>query len=259
MVYKTLLFEKEDGLGIITLNRPESFNGLNDELLGELSLLMDKIARDDQVRAVILTGGSKVFAAGGDIAYIASLDTLGAAKFVALAQEAVDKIDNLDKPVIATINGLALGGGCELALAADIRLASEGAMFGLPEINLGIIPGAGGTQRLARTVGPGWAKYLIYTGENIDTDMALKIGLINKVFSKEMLMGEARKLAKKLGSKSPIALKTAKKCINYGGGVDLASGLLFEQKSWALLFSTEDQKEGFSAFLEKRKPSFNGR
>ncbi len=182
-----------------------------------------------------------------------------AAKFVALAQEAVDKIDNLDKPVIATINGLALGGGCELALAADIRLASEGAVFGLPEINLGIIPGAGGTQRLARTIGPGWAKYLIYTGDNIDSDMALKIGLINKVFPKDVLMEEAHKLAKKLGAKSPIALKTAKKCINYGGGVDLASGLVFEQKSWALLFSTEDQKEGFNAFLEKRKPVFKGR
>ncbi len=259
MDFKTLLFDKEDGLGTITLNRPQSFNGLNDELLEELSLLMDEITRDDEIRAVILTGGSEVFAAGGDIAYIASLDTLGAAKFVALAQEAMDKIENLDKPVIAAINGLALGGGCELALAADVRLASEGSVFGLPEINLGIIPGAGGTQRLARTVGPGWAKYLIYTGENVDTDQALKIGLINKVFSKDMLMEEARKLGKKLGSKAPIALKTAKKCINYGGSVDLASGLLFEQKSWALLFATEDQKEGFNAFLEKRKPGFTGR
>ncbi len=259
MNFNTLLYEKDGGLGTITLNRPKSLNGLNDELLRELSLLMDEIARDDEVRVVILTGGSKVFAAGGDISYIASLDPVGAAEFVALAQGALDKIDNLEKPVIATINGLALGGGCELALAADIRLAAQGAVFGLPEINLGIVPGGGGTQRLARTVGPGWAKYLIYTGENIDTDMALKIGLINKVFPKELLMEEAYKLAAKLSAKAPMALKTAKKCINYGGGVDLAAGLMFEQKSWALLFSTEDQKEGFSAFLEKRKATFKGR
>ncbi len=259
MDFKTLLFKQEDGLGTITLNRPESLNGLNDVLLEELSLLMDEIARDDEVRVVILTGGNRVFAAGGDIAYIASLDTMGAAKFVALAQAALNKIDNLDKPVIAVINGVALGGGCELALAADIRLASEGTVFALPEINLGIIPGAGGTQRLARTVGPGWAKYIIYTGDNIDTDRALQIGLVNQVFPKEILMEEAFKLAGKLAAKSPLALKAAKNCINYGNGVDLASGMLYEQKSWAMLFASQDQKEGFTAFLEKRKPIFTGR
>ncbi len=255
----TLLFEKEAGLGIITLNRPKSLNGLNDVLLRELSQLMDLIASDEEIKAVILTGGKKVFAAGGDIAYIGSLDAVGAAAFVALAQEAVDKIDNLEKPVIAAINGLALGGGCELALAADIRLAAEGAIFGLPEINLGIIPGAGGTQRLSRLVGPGWAKYLIYTGENIDGKMALKIGLINGLFLQDQLMEEARKLAQKLAAKAPLALRAAKSCINYGTGVDLGSGLQYEQKAWAFLFATQDQKEGFNAFLEKRKAGFVGR
>jgi enoyl-CoA hydratase len=195
MDFETLLFDKEDGLGIITLNRPKSLNGLNDVLLRELSQLMDLIAGDEEIKAVILTGGKKVFAAGGDIAYIASLDAVGAASFVALAQDAMDKIDRLGKPVIAAVCGLALGGGCELALAADIRLAADGAVFGLPEINLGIIPGAGGTQRLTRAVGPGWAKYLVYTGDSIDGDLALKIGLINGLFPQEQLMEEARKLA----------------------------------------------------------------
>lgn len=259
MEFETLLFAKEDGLGIITLNRPKSLNGLNDVLLRELSQAADLIARDEEIKVVILTGGEKVFAAGGDIAYIATLDAVGAAAFVALAQEAVDKIDRLGKPVIAAITGLALGGGCELALAADIRLAAEGAVFGLPEINLGIIPGAGGTQRLTRTVGPGWAKYLIYTGENIDGEMALQIGLINAMYPQDQIMEEARKLAKKLAAKAPLALRSAKMCINYGTGVDLASGLQYEQKTWALLFATQDQKEGFNAFLEKRKATFVGR
>jgi enoyl-CoA hydratase len=171
----------------------------------------------------------------------------------------MDKIDRLGKPVIAAVCGLALGGGCELALAADIRLAADGAVFGLPEINLGIIPGAGGTQRLTRAVGPGWAKYLVYTGDSIDGDLALKIGLINGLFPQEQLMEEARKLAKKLAAKAPLALKAAKSCINFGIGVDLASGLQYEQKTWALLFATQDQKEGFNAFLEKRKAKFTGR
>lgn len=259
MNLSTLLYEKNDGIAIVTLNRPERLNGLNDELLQELSLLMDEISGDPEVKAVILTGGEKVFAAGGDIHYISSLDPLGAADFVALAQEAVNKIDDMEKPVIAAISGLALGGGCELALAADMRIAAEGSTFGLPEINLGVVPGAGGTQRMARVVGPGWAKHLIYTGDPIDCDTAFKIGLVTRVVPREMLLAEARKLAAKLAGKSPLALKTAKSCIDFGADVDLASGLFYEQKSWAFLFATEDQKEGFRAFLEKRKPKFTGR
>ena len=161
MELKTLLYEKEAGIGIITLNRPKTLNALNDELIGELSMLLDVIAADPEVQAVIITGGEKAFAAGGDILFMSTADTLQAEKFVESVRTAFDKIYQLDKPVIAAISGLALGGGSELALACDIRIAAEGSKIGQPEINLGIIPGAGGTQRLTRVVGPGWAKYLV--------------------------------------------------------------------------------------------------
>jgi enoyl-CoA hydratase len=225
----------------------------------ELSYLMDQIAKDDEVKSVIVTGGTKVFAAGGDIAYMLTADSLKAEAFISLCHEALDKIANLDKPVIAALAGMALGGGCELALACDIRIAAEGTIIGQPEINLGIIPGAGGTQRLARTVGIGWAKQLIFSGDNLKADQALQIGLVTKVVPLESLMVEAKKLASKLAAKGTIAMRMAKKCINYGVSVDLPSGLLFEQKAWALLFSTEDQKEGMKAFVEKRKPQFSGK
>ncbi len=259
MELKTLLFQKEAGVGIITLNRPETMNGINDQMMLELSALMDEIAVDDEVRALIVTGGEKVFAAGGDIAYISGLNTLQAESFVALVHQAFDKIANCDKPVIAAIAGLALGGGCELALACDIRLAAEGSRFGLPEINLGIMPGAGASQRLTRIVGMGWARHLLFTGNPIDSDTALKIGLVTMVLPREKLMEEARKMARTLASRSPIALRTAKKCLNYAENVDLPSGLVFEQKLWSFLFSTEDQKEGMNAFLQKRKPEFKGK
>lgn len=259
MELTTLLFEKEAGIGIVTLNRPKAFNALNDILMTELSCLMDQIAKDDEVKAVIITGGSKVFAAGGDIAYMSTADSSIAEAFIGLCHEALDKIANLDKPVIAAIAGMALGGGCELALACDIRMAAEGTLLGQPEINLGIIPGAGGTQRLARIVGMGWAKQLILSGDNLKAEQALQIGLVTKVVPVESLLDEAKKLAGKLAAKGTIAMRTAKKCINYGDSVDLPSGLLFEQKAWALLFSTEDQKEGMKAFIEKRKPQFSGK
>lgn len=259
MELKTLLFAKEDGIGVITLNRPASMNGINDEMMMELSALMDEIAADDEVRALIVTGGPKVFAAGGDIGYIAKLNTLEAEAFVGLVHEAIDKIANLDKPVVGAISGLALGGGCELALCCDIRVASEESKFGLPEINLGIIPGAGAGQRLPRIIGMGWAKHLILTGSIIDAETALRIGLITRLVPKDQVMNEARKVAAGFISKSPIALRTAKKCLNYGENVDLPSGLVFEQKMWSFLFSTEDQKEGMNAFIEKRKAQFKGK
>ncbi|MCR4400583.1 MAG: enoyl-CoA hydratase-related protein [Syntrophomonadaceae bacterium] len=259
MELKTLLYEKADGVATITLNRPKAFNALNDELMGELDRLMDEVAADDEVKAVIITGNAKAFAAGGDIAYMASADPLKAEAFIALCHRAIDKIENLDKPVIAAIAGMALGGGCELAMGCDIRIAAEGAIIGQPEINLGIMPGAGGTQRLARLVGMGWAKQLIFSGENIDAETALRIGLVNKVVPAESLLEEATKLAKKLAAKAPVAMRMAKKCINLGANVDLASGLVFEQKVWSFLFATADQKEGMAAFLEKRKPVFQGR
>jgi enoyl-CoA hydratase len=257
--FKTLLYVKENGIGTITLNRPKAFNALNDELMDELGQLVDSIAMDDEVKAVIITGGQKAFAAGGDIGYMLTADTLQAEAFIDLCHATIDKIADLDKPVVAAIAGLALGGGCELAMGCDIRIAAEGTRFGQPEINLGIMPGAGGTQRLARLVGPGWAKQLILTGDPIDAETALRIGLVTKVVPLESLMDEAQKLAGKLASKGPIAMRMAKKCINYGENVDLPSGLLFEQKTWAFLFSTEDQTEGMKSFVEKRKPVFQGK
>ncbi|MDD2619383.1 MAG: enoyl-CoA hydratase-related protein [Syntrophomonadaceae bacterium] len=259
MELNTLLFEKEAGIGIITLNRPASMNGINDEMMMELSALMDEIAVDEEIRALILTGGQKVFAAGGDIGYIAKLNTLEAEAFVALVHKAINKIAYLEKPVVAAISGLALGGGCELALCCDIRIAAEGSKFGLPEINLGIMPGAGAGQRLPRIVGMGWAKHLILTGSVIDAEAALRIGLVTKVVPAGDLMEEARKIAGSFVPKSPVALRTAKNCLNYGENVDLPSGLVFEQKMWSFLFSTEDQKEGMNAFIEKRKPEFKGK
>lgn len=254
-----LLYEKENDIGIITLNRPRVSNALNYDLLRELNQLIDAIAADDKVKAIVVTGGNKVFAAGADIAYMSDKEPFEAEAFAAMNHDTFNKLANLDKPVIAAIAGLALGGGCELALACDIRVASEVCKIGLPEINLGIMPGGGGTQRLSRLVGESWAKQLILTGEPIDADTALFIGLVTKVVPAEFLMEEARKLAAKLASKAPVAIRMAKKSINYGGGVDLASGLLFEQKICSLLFATEDQKEGMKAFLEKRRPVFQGK
>jgi len=259
MELKTLLYEKDAGIGIITLNRPKTMNALNDELIRELSALMDNIGADNEVQALIITGGDKVFAAGGDIAFMSTADSLQAEKFIEAIRAAFDKIEKLNKPVIAAISGLALGGGSELALTCDIRIAAEGTLFGQPEINLGIIPGAGGTQRLTRTVGLGWAKYMVMTGSTIDTDTAFRIGLITAVVPKDKLIDEAKKIAGILAGKSPVAMKAAQKCINFGMNVDLPSGLTYEMKTWASLFSTEDQKEGMKAFLEKRKPVYKGR
>ncbi|MEN6391556.1 MAG: enoyl-CoA hydratase-related protein [Syntrophomonas sp.] len=259
MDLQNIVYEKEAELRIITLNRPKAMNSINEDLIRELSSVIDDIAADPEARVVILTGGEKVFAAGGDVAFMAQADTLAVEHFASLVKDTFLKMESLDKPIIAAIAGLALGGGCEMTLACDIRIAAEEAVVGLPEINLGIIPGAGGTQRLTRVVGPGWAKYLVMTGQTIDADTAFKLGLITQVVSKENLMPEAKKLAAKLAAKSPVALKTAKKCVNYGMDVDLSSGLAYEVKNMAFLFSTEDQKEGMKAFLEKRKAQFTGK
>ncbi len=259
MELNTLLYEKENHVGIITLNRPKAFNALNDELMAELGQLIDSIGADDEVKAVILTGGPRVFAAGGDIAFMINADPLKAEAFIALCHETIDKIANLEKPVVAAIAGMALGGGCELALGCDIRIATEKTLLGQPEINLGIMPGAGGTQRLSRVVGAGWAKHLILTGDNINAEKALSIGLITAIVPADNLMDEAKKIAAKLAGKGQIAMRMAKKCIDYGLNVDLPSGLLFEQKAWAFLFATEDQTEGMKAFIEKRKPVFKGK
>ncbi len=257
--FKNLIYQNEEHLGIITLHRPKVLNATNTELLRELAELLDMISEDDQVRALILTGGEKVFVAGGEIQFMSRATPLEMEAFIALGHKVYDRIANFDKPVIAAIAGMALGGGCELALACDIRIAADNAKFGQPEINLGITPGAGGTQRLSRVVGPGWANYLIMTGRTIPADLALKIGLVTEILPADQLMTRARELALELASKSPVAMRLAKSCINNGANSSLSSGLLYEQKVWALLFATEDQKEGMNAFLEKRKPEFKGK
>lgn len=258
MEMKNWLYEKEDGIGILTMNRPKQFNATNYEVVWEQNQILDEIAVDPELRVLIITGGPRVFAAGGDIQYMSTAGPVQMEKFITLAHRAYDKVSNFPRPVIAAIAGMALGGGCELALACDIRIAAEGTIFGQPEINVGIMPGAGGTQRLQQIIGIGWAKYMIMTGRNIDTETALKIGLITAIVPVNNLMNEAKELARELAIKSPIAMGLAKTSVDYGANVDLPSGLLFEQKMWSTLFSTEDQKEGMNAFLEKRKPNYTG-
>jgi len=259
MEFKTLIYEKVDGVATVTFNRPEAMNASNAASVTELSKAVDIIENDDEVRAVVFTGGTNVFAAGGDIKYMSEADAQEMERFIARAHALHDRIAASSKPYIAAIAGLALGGGCELALACDIRIAADNAILGQPEINLAIIPGAGGTQRLPRVVGSGWARHLILTGEMIDAQTALKIGLVTKVVAVDELLETARKLAKSLGHKSPGAMSAAKKCLLLSETTDLAAGLAYEQKAWAFLFCSEDQTEGMKAFLEKRRPQYQGK
>lgn len=257
--FKHLLYESEGGIATITLNRPQVLNALNNEVCLEIGQAVERAGDDDAIRVLIVTGGEKVFAAGADIAEMSVAQPMHIYRFGAVMHGTLSKMENLGKPVVAVINGYALGGGLELALACDLRIASETAKLGLPEINLGIFPGGGGTQRLPRVVGVGRAKELIFTGEMISADKALGMGLVNRVVPDGQAMDEGKKLAQKLASKSVAALRMAKVAVNTGLDTDLASGINVERQCFALLFSTEDQKEGMRAFLEKRKPNFTGK
>lgn len=259
MSYETILVEIEEGIATVTLNRPEVLNALNSQVFNELAAAARKLGEDEGVRAVIITGGEKVFAAGADIKQMVSLSAVEVAKGIRPSKIAFNLIENMPKPVIAAIAGYALGGGCELTLATDVRIAADNAQFGLPEIKLGILPGGGGTQRLPRLIGAGKAKELIFSGDIIKAEEALRIGLVNKVVPAAQLMAEAKKMAGKFISKGAVALQLAKSCINEGLQVDLETGLQYEHKCFSLLFATADQKEGMQAFLEKRKPNFQGR
>lgn len=254
-----LTFEQEEGIGLIAINRPQALNALNTGVLKELSELCDAIARDSEVKAVIITGaGDKAFVAGADIGEMSSLSALAGREFARAGQQVFNQIENMPQPIIAAVNGFALGGGCELAMACDIRIASEKAKFGQPEVPLGICPGFGGTQRLPRLVGEGRAKELIFTGDLIDAAEAYRIGLVNKVVPTGEAVNAAKELARKIISRAPVAVQMSKAAINKGRNVDLASGVDYEAEVFGLCFATADQKEGMTAFLEKRKAVFTG-
>lgn len=259
MEFKTIICETDGGIAVITLHRPQNLNALNNELSQELNLVFDEIAEDAQISAVIIRGSEKAFAAGADIKEIGKISSpILAHRFVTQIHLLFNKLEQLPVPVIAAVSGLALGGGCELALACDIRIASENARFGLPEIKIGVIPGGGGTQRLPRLIGVGRAKELLYTGEPIDAKEAYRIGLVNKVVPAESLMDTAQKMASKFLEQPGLALKMTKMVINDGINMDLRSALAHEARCFEWLFSTQDQKEGMMAFMEKRKPEFKG-
>jgi len=260
MAYQNIKLGIEAPLAIVTINRPEVMNALNSVTLTELDHCFDELAKADDVLCVIITGaGDKSFVAGADIKEL-NTDTVITGKERALRGQMIySKIENLPKPVIAAINGFALGGGCELALACDIRLASDKAKLGQPEVNLGIIPGYGGTQRLARLVGPGMAKKMIFTGDFVRADEALRIGLVDAIYPSEQLMEEAMKLAGKICTKGPLAVRYAKQAINLGMNTDLHSGMRYEAEAFGAICATDDKAEGTGAFLEKREAKFEGR
>ncbi len=254
-----VLLEKSEGIAIISINRPEALNALNTETVVELGKVVDAVKADDEVRVVIITGaGGKAFVAGADIAEMQSKNAEAGFIFGTTGQAVFEKIEGLARPVIAAINGFALGGGCELAMACDIRLASEKAKFGQPEVGLGIIPGFGGTQRLPRLVGKGKAMELILTGGVIPAAEALRIGLVDKVVEGDVLEA-AKELAKNIAAKSPLAIRYAKAAVNKGLQSDVNTAIAYEASLLGLCFATEDQKEGMAAFLGKRKPEFKGR
>ncbi|MFQ5905010.1 MAG: enoyl-CoA hydratase/isomerase family protein [bacterium] len=259
MGYKNLLVEKKETIAIVTINRPEVLNSLDAMTVKEIYDCFDRFKSEESVSAVIITGsGDKSFVAGADINELKAADRGGGLDISHNGQAALGKVEALSKPVIAAVNGYALGGGCELAMACDMRVASERAKFGQPEVTLGLIPGYGGTQRLSRLVGKGVAKRLILTGEIIDAQEALRIGLVEKVVPHEKLMEEAEALAVKLAGLAPVALKLAKESVDLGFDLPLKEALKVESERFGEVCATKDKNEGTAAFLEKRKPAFKG-
>ncbi len=257
--YETILVERRDRVVIITINRPEKRNALNIQTRAEGAAILDELRDDDSIRVVIFTGaGDKAFIAGADIAEFAGRTALQQ-RAIMLERGLFNAIDTFPKPVIAMVNGYCLGGGCELALACDIRIASENASFGQPEINLGIIPGGGGTQRLPRLVGEGKAMEMILTGEIINAQEAFRCGLVNAVVPADHLKAKTMEIANRIAEKSPIALRLAKEAVKLASRSNLDEGLRREVDVFALCFSSEDKDEGVKAFLEKRKADFKGK
>ena len=249
-----ILFEKKGNVAIALIDRPKALNALNSEVLNDLNTLVDTVNADEEIRVLIISGsGEKAFVAGADIGEMSNLSKAEGEAFGRKGNDVFRRIETLPIPVIAAVNGYALGGGCELAMSCDIRICSETAVFGQPETGLGITPGFGGTQRLARLVGPGMAKQLIYSARNIKADEALRIGLCNAVYPAGELMTQAEKLAETIAKNAPIAVRACKKAINEGLELPMDDAIVIEEKLFGSCFKTADQKEGMGAFLEKRR------
>ena len=255
---KTVFYEKkENGIYLITIHRPEALNALNEEVLTELYEVMDLLDKDSSVRVIILTGaGEKSFVAGGDISLMKGMDLEKALKFAQKGHKTMNRVAAMNKIVIAAINGFALGGGCELAAACDIRIADEKAKMGIPEVVLGVIPGFGGTQRISRLIGKGYTMEMLATGDKYPAQECLKMGLVNRVVPQEQLIDSCMEMAEKIAANSRNAIAVGKKCVSDGLDMSLADGLELEQKEFASIFGSEDQIEGMNAFLGKRKANF---
>ncbi len=251
--------EVEDRLAIVTVNRPEVRNALNSLVVRELAAAFESLSADDRVGAIVLTGaGDKAFVAGADIKEMVGKSGLAMQAFSELGRRLGDAMEGCPKPILAAINGYALGGGCEIAMACDVRLASENAKIGQAEINIGIIPGFGGSQRLPRLVGPGWAAQMVLTGEAVDAATAERIGLVNRVVPQDRLLEETRALARKVLEKSPVAVSLAKACLRAAQEMPLSQGLSYETAAFGVAGATQDKVEGMTAFIEKRKPTWKG-
>ncbi len=259
MSYETINFEKEAGIAVLRFNRPKALNAINPEVLLEVGEVLSQVEKDESIKVLVLTGeGDRAFVAGADISHMSRLSPLEMRHFSRVGQELLFKLENLSIPVIASVNGFALGGGLEIAMACDFVYASEKAKFGQPEISLGLIPGFGGTQRLPRLIGKPMAKELCLTGNMIGAQEAKEIGLINKVFPPDKLWGETMNTARLISEKGSVSLKAAKDCIGRGVDVDLRDGCYMESDAFGLCIVSPDAQEGMTAFLEKRKPKFKG-
>ncbi len=257
MTYNNIITETDGKIGIVKINRPDVLNAVNVETILEIETAVKEFNNNTDIFVIIIIGEGKSFVAGSDISRLAEMDSLKARVYSQIGQRVLSYIENVEKPVIAAVNGYALGSGCELAMACDIRIASEKAKFGQPEVKLGLIPGHAGTQRLARLVGVGKAKELIFTGDLIDAQEAMRIGLVNKVVAPDKIIEEAKNIAHKISEVGPFAVRLAKTVINRGIDANLTTASSYEMEAFSILFSTDEAKEGMKAFLEKRRPKWS--